>query len=73
MQPWQRMNHIGDTSPISRKDNLCRSLRTMRALYGSIYNFAPTTFLLPSEFAKFAHGIDDSKKTTWIFKVVLIL
>uniref|UniRef100_A0A8C6NMC9 Tubulin tyrosine ligase-like family, member 2 n=1 Tax=Nothobranchius furzeri TaxID=105023 RepID=A0A8C6NMC9_NOTFU len=72
--PWQRLNHHPKTAGITRKDSLVRNLRRMRATFGSsLYDFSPTTFLLPkdsthflSEHNKLARG----RPVYWICKPV---
>ncbi|XP_036003213.1 probable tubulin polyglutamylase TTLL2 [Fundulus heteroclitus] len=52
--PWQRLNHHPKTAGICRKDLLVRNLRRMRATFGSaLYDFSPTTFILPNEYTRF--------------------
>ena len=43
------VNHLPCTSPITQKDNLARTMRRMRAVYGRVYSFTPLTFILPRE------------------------
>eukprot|EP00042_Codosiga_hollandica_P037569 m.297739 g.297739 ORF g.297739 m.297739 type:complete len:513 (-) comp55170_c0_seq2:49-1587(-) len=73
VMPWQRLNHFRGASSITRKDKLCRTLRTMRAIHGAIFDIFPETFLLPTEFANFAKRVANvsdthSTITNWIFK-----
>ncbi|XP_030577821.1 putative tubulin polyglutamylase TTLL2 [Archocentrus centrarchus] len=52
--PWQRLNHHPKTVGITRKDCLARNLKRMKAAFGSaLYDFSPTTFILPSEYTRF--------------------
>ncbi|EDQ92316.1 uncharacterized protein MONBRDRAFT_4775 [Monosiga brevicollis MX1] len=37
---------------ITRKDLLCRAMRKMRKVYGAAYNFAPESFVLPTDLSK---------------------
>ena len=57
-----RVNHIPGSSAICKKDQLVRNIRKMRGAYGPIFNFVPTSFIVPAEFTKFTctHG----KKST---------
>lgn len=67
--PYQRFNHFPKTAQICRKDTLCRLLRKMRAVYGSIYNFIPQTFLLPNEYTKFVQEFTShDSRPVWICK-----
>lgn len=53
-RPWQRLNHFPKSTNITKKDGLARNLRRMRTSYGgSMFEFFPQTFILPSEFKKF--------------------
>ncbi|XP_029534612.2 probable tubulin polyglutamylase TTLL2 [Oncorhynchus nerka] len=52
--PWQRLNHHPKTVGITRKDCLARNLKRMRGTFGSgLYNFSPTTFILPNDYTRF--------------------
>ncbi|XP_029984103.1 putative tubulin polyglutamylase TTLL2 [Sphaeramia orbicularis] len=54
LMPWQRLNHHPKTAEITRKDCLARNLTRMRATFGaSVYNFSPTTFILPNNYIRF--------------------
>jgi tubulin polyglutamylase TTLL2 len=62
LRPYQRLNHFPNTGNIgpdtfiailTKKDSLFRLLRTMKGIYGSAFNFFPTTLTLPNEFLKF--------------------
>ncbi|GJQ67511.1 hypothetical protein Trydic_g8328 [Trypoxylus dichotomus] len=54
LRNWQYINHVPQGSLICRKDNLVRYLRCMRKIYGSIYDFSPNGYNLPSEYTKLA-------------------
>ena len=64
---YQRINHFPKTSLVCTKDNLARGLRKMRAIYGSVYHFAPQTFILPSESSKFMEECM-RQEAVWICK-----
>ncbi|KAJ3327713.1 putative tubulin polyglutamylase ttll2 [Blyttiomyces sp. JEL0837] len=51
--PWQRMNHFPKTAVITRKDSLFRTLKTLRGIHGSIYDFFPQSFSLPNDYVRF--------------------
>ena len=67
-----RVNHIPGSSAICKKDQLVRHIRKMRSCYGPIFNFVPTSFIVPSEFTKFTSHFADlqeaGEKSTWICK-----
>nr|KAJ3420777.1 putative tubulin polyglutamylase ttll2 [Polyrhizophydium stewartii] len=52
-QPFQRLNHFPNTAIITRKDSLFRLLRTLKGIYGSVYDYFPLTFTVPGEFIRF--------------------
>ena len=45
----QKLNHFPKTTGITKKDALLRNLRRMRGVHGSIYNFIPESYILPTE------------------------
>ena len=61
--PNQKVNHFPKTSMITRKDSLLRALRKMRVVHGSIYNFFPDAFLLPTEYTKFVEDYSAQGET----------
>ncbi|XP_062268066.1 probable tubulin polyglutamylase TTLL2 [Platichthys flesus] len=74
--PWQRLNHHPKTVGITRKDCLARNLRRMRASCGSsLYDFSPSSFILPSDYDRFLAEYDKLHLTGgpslyWICKPV---
>jgi tubulin polyglutamylase TTLL2 len=72
-KPYQRMNHFPNSGIITRKDTLLRMLRTMKGIYGTIYDFFPISFNLPTEYKKFvrhfhAEQEQSGKNGIWICK-----
>nr|XP_057901846.1 probable tubulin polyglutamylase TTLL2 [Doryrhamphus excisus] len=54
LMPWQRLNHHPQSVGVTRKDQLERNLRRMKATFGSsLYDFSPTAFILPNDFTRF--------------------
>lgn len=51
--PYQRLNHLPRSSIITKKDSLQKSLRRYHGVYGSVYDFYPQGFILPTEYTKF--------------------
>eukprot|EP00742_Colponemidia_sp_Colp-10_P009408 GILJ01010255.1.p1 GENE.GILJ01010255.1~~GILJ01010255.1.p1 ORF type:complete len:570 (-),score=77.68 GILJ01010255.1:113-1771(-) len=67
--PMQKLNHFPKSGMIARKDSLLRHLRKLKAVYGSVYNFFPVSFILPSEYTKFVHHYSEQEsKCVWICK-----
>ena len=64
---YQRINHFPKTSLLCTKDNLARRLRTMRAIHGTVFHYAPQTFILPNEYSKFVQECV-KKEGLWICK-----
>ncbi|KAL2916165.1 putative tubulin polyglutamylase ttll2 [Polyrhizophydium stewartii] len=77
-QPFQRLNHFPNTAIITRKvsdhglDSLFRLLRTLKGIYGSVYDYFPLTFTVPGEFIRFvrlyAEEENNGNKSIWICK-----
>ncbi|KAK1127045.1 hypothetical protein K0M31_004655 [Melipona bicolor] len=58
-------------SSICRKDNLIRHLRCMKKMHGSIYDFSPVGYNLPSEYTKLAEECNRCEHDrVWICKPV---
>ncbi|KAJ3402614.1 putative tubulin polyglutamylase ttll2 [Chytriomyces hyalinus] len=70
--PFQRLNHFPKTAVITRKDSLFRMLKTMRGIYGAVFDFFPHTFSLPNDYIRFvrlyAEEEEKGEKSTWICK-----
>lgn len=67
----KRMNHLPKTTGITKKDALLRNLRRMRNLHGSVFNFFPDTFILPTEYAsmvRWVDGLTEADRPIWIVK-----
>lgn len=65
----QRINHYLKSGVITRKDQLQRVLRKLKGVYGSVYNFVPTSYILPGEYTKFVKEYAlQEKPTLWICK-----
>lgn len=45
--------HFPKTGILCTKDNLARVIKKMKGMFGSIYNYTPTTFVLPNDYKKF--------------------
>lgn len=67
----QRVNHFPKTTGITKKDCLLRNLRRMRAIHGSIFNFFPESYILPSEYptlVRKCESLPSGEKPVWILK-----
>ena len=67
----QRINHFPKSGTIARKDKLVRLMRKQLTVHGSIYNFVPLTFMLPTEYTKFVREYseqDEKDDIIWICK-----
>ncbi|XP_066601298.1 probable tubulin polyglutamylase TTLL2 isoform X2 [Prorops nasuta] len=69
---WQFVNRIPKGNSICRKDNLIRHLKCMKKVYGSIYDFSPTGYNLPSEYTRLVEDYSRFEKDekVWICKPV---
>ncbi|XP_011872996.1 PREDICTED: probable tubulin polyglutamylase TTLL2 isoform X1 [Vollenhovia emeryi] len=70
--PWQFVNRIPKGNSICRKDKLIRHLKRMKKVHGSIYDFSPAGYNLPSEYTKLAEECSRCEKDdkVWICKPV---
>ena len=71
-RPWQRLNHLPRTGSLTKKDALFRVIQRMRNAHGAVYDITPTTYIIPTDYARFArdHAAAARKGgATWIFKV----
>ncbi|XP_076068377.1 uncharacterized protein LOC143040825 [Oratosquilla oratoria] len=48
----QVVNHIPRANGICKKDSLARSLQKLKHVFGGIFDFVPSTFLLPCDYTK---------------------
>jgi tubulin polyglutamylase TTLL2 len=73
-QPFQRMNHFQSSGCLTKKESLNRLLRTLKHIYGNIYDFFPESYCLPSEYKKFLreyqNDVNLNLKQIWIAKPV---
>lgn len=53
LSTFQKINHFRRTSQITKKDNLTRNIRRMRANFGKIYNFYPISYQFPLQYSEF--------------------
>jgi hypothetical protein len=65
--------HFPKTGLLCTKDNLARLIKKNQTIFGSVYDFIPTTYCLPNEYKQFLEqfmrGIESGKKDSiWICK-----
>ena len=53
LSAFQKLNHFKRTSQMTKKDNLTRNLKRMRANFGKIYSFYPKTYQFPLQYSEF--------------------
>eukprot|EP00617_Octactis_speculum_P025143 CAMPEP_0185747882 /NCGR_PEP_ID=MMETSP1174-20130828/6522_1 /TAXON_ID=35687 /ORGANISM="Dictyocha speculum, Strain CCMP1381" /LENGTH=463 /DNA_ID=CAMNT_0028423277 /DNA_START=89 /DNA_END=1476 /DNA_ORIENTATION=- len=77
LQSWQRVNHYRNDRELCRKDLLVKNLKKFkRSLQrtnpeeAQAYDFWPTTFVLPGEYAIFAEEFKRNPNSRWIMKPV---
>ncbi|XP_033213213.1 probable tubulin polyglutamylase TTLL2 isoform X1 [Belonocnema kinseyi] len=72
LHPGQFINRIPKGNSICRKDNLVRHLKCMKKIYGSMYDFSPLGYNLPSEYTRLAADCSRCEKDDriWICKPV---
>ncbi|VDN97046.1 unnamed protein product [Rodentolepis nana] len=75
LKEYQKLNHIPGSFELGRKDQLTRNINKIRNRFcGDVYNFYPTTFLLPPEYPSFKNAyrlsFNNKRKSsnTWIIK-----
>eukprot|EP00756_Hemistasia_phaeocysticola_P035794 Hpha_TRINITY_DN16605_c0_g3::TRINITY_DN16605_c0_g3_i1::g.182635::m.182635/K16600/TTLL2; tubulin polyglutamylase TTLL2 len=59
--PAQRVNHIAGSWELARKDSLARHVRRMRGVFGSVYDIAPESYILPNDYVKFCKRYADAR------------
>lgn len=77
LEPWQRLNHFRNGRELCRKDLMAKNIKKRKRMLekeskheeAQAYDFIPSTFLLPREYAMF---VEDFKKTggVWIMKPI---
>jgi len=59
--PSQRVNHIAGSWELARKDTLARHVRRMKGVFGSVYDIAPESYILPNDYVKFCKRYADAR------------
>ena len=66
----QKYNHFISTFHLGRKDNLYKHFKYYKRLFPKMYNYAPATFILPTDGPDFEIEYKKNKKALWIVKPV---
>ena len=66
----QKYNHFISTFHLGRKDNLYKHFKYYRRLFPDMYNYAPATFILPTDGPDFEVEYKKNRKALWIVKPV---
>lgn len=77
MHAWQKVNHFRNDRELCRKDLLVKNLKKYKRhlqrsnpIEGDTYDFWPTTYVLPGDYALFAEEFKRNPSSTWIMKPV---
>ena len=66
----QKYNHFPCTFQLGRKDNLYKHIRYYKKLFPKLYEFIPSTFIIPTDIKDFEIDFKKYKKALWIVKPV---
>ena len=66
----QKYNHFPSTFQLGRKDYLYKHIRNCKRIFPDLYNFAPPTYILPSDAENFEFDFKKNRKNLWIVKPV---
>ena len=66
----QKYNHYPCTFQLGRKDNLYKHIKFYKRLFPDLYNFVPSTYILPSDGKNFEYDFKRYRKALWIVKPV---
>ncbi|XP_045613658.1 uncharacterized protein [Procambarus clarkii] len=70
LQDWQKVNHFPRSSELTRKDRLYMNIKRMQRQFGvKLFDFIPTSFILPTEYRDFC-DTHLRERGTWIVKPV---
>ena len=67
---FQKYNHFPCTFQLGRKDNLYRHIKAYKKLFPKMYNFIPTTYIIPTDIKEFEFDFRKYRKALWIVKPV---
>ena len=66
----QKYNHFPSTFQLGRKDNLYKHIKYFKRLFPDLYNFVPSTYIIPSDGKNFEYDFKKNRKAIWIVKPV---
>ena len=66
----QKYNHFISTFHLGRKDNLYKHFKYYKKLFPDMFNYAPATYILPTDGPDFEIEYKKYKKALWIVKPV---
>ena len=66
----QKYNHYPTTFQLGRKDNLYKHFKYFKRLFPELYNFVPSTYIIPSDGRNFENSYKKNRKALWIVKPV---
>ena len=66
----QKYNHYPSTFQLGRKDNLYKHIKYFKRLFPDLYNFVPSTYIIPSDGKNFEYDFKKNRKAIWIVKPV---
>lgn len=78
LEPWQRVNHYRNGRELCRKDLMFRNikkfkrklLREKNYARAAQFDFVPSTFILPNDYAMFVEEFKHRPSLTWIMKPI---
>jgi hypothetical protein len=66
----QKFNHFPCTYQLGRKDNLFKHFKYFKKLSPDLFNYIPSSYILPMDIDNFESELKKNKKTVWIVKPV---
>ena len=66
----QKYNHFPSTFQLGRKDNLYKHIKAYKKQFPHLYNFIPSTYIMPTDIKNFEYNFKRYKKALWIVKPV---
>jgi tubulin polyglutamylase TTLL9 len=78
LETWQRVNHYRNCRELCRKDLLVKNLKRQKKMLikekrtreAELYDFWPTTYVLPGDYALFAEEFKRTDGGAWIMKPI---
>ena len=70
LSKYQKYNHFPCTYQLGRKDNLYKHYKYYKRLAPDLFNYMPSTYILPMDINNFESELKKNKKYIWIVKPV---